>query len=153
MGQTDQLLLTGYLRGHDQAAFGQLLKQHAGLVYGVALRHTRNPEDARDVVQEVFILLARKAARLIAHPSIAAWLHKTTHNVTRESSLPAFTAHSTLTFSLIMTKTISITIGGIAVVGILFMQWHSNVELKQELHAAKQEVSSLTAHRSLGGQS
>ena len=78
MGQTDQLLLADYLRSHDQTAFGQLVRQHAGLVYGVALRHTRNPEDARDVVQDVFILLAQKAARLTAHPSIVAWLHKTT---------------------------------------------------------------------------
>lgn len=84
MAETDQALLLEYLGG-DCAAFARLLERHAGMVYGVALRRACDPESAKDVVQEVFILLARKARNLLVHPSVAAWLHRTAQNVSRDS--------------------------------------------------------------------
>ena len=84
MDQSDQALLMDYLRGGD-AAFRELLERHAGLVYGVALRQTRNPESASEVVQDVFLVLARKATQLVSYRSVAAWLHKTAQYVARDA--------------------------------------------------------------------
>ena len=84
MAQSDQALLMDYLRGGD-AAFRELLERHAGLVYGVALRQTRNPESASEVVQDVFLVLARKATQLVSYRSVAAWLHKTAQYVARDA--------------------------------------------------------------------
>ena len=78
----DQILLSRYLRGADDA-FRHLLDRHSGLVYGTALRVTGDPDAAEEVSQDVFVLVARKARALTSHPSVAGWLHRTSHNVAR----------------------------------------------------------------------
>jgi uncharacterized protein (TIGR03435 family) len=47
------------------------------LVYSVALRQTGNPAQAEEITQAVFLILARKAARLRPDTVLAAWLHET----------------------------------------------------------------------------
>ena len=60
-------LLTAYVTKHSQAAFQELVKIKLDLVYGVALRRTGGDEGmARDIVQVVFIDLARKAGSFSA---------------------------------------------------------------------------------------
>ena len=44
---------------------------------GVAGRRTGDPELARDAAQQVFVLLARKAALLLRHDRLAGWLYRT----------------------------------------------------------------------------
>lgn len=84
MDATDQTLLRQYLNGGDDA-FGVLLDRHAGLVYGVAVRATGDPGTAEEVVQDVFLLLSKKARQLAAHPSVAGWLHRTSQNLARHA--------------------------------------------------------------------
>jgi len=84
MDASDQSLLSQFLTGKDQA-FRDLSQRHMNLVYGVALRNTADPSIAEEVVQDVFVLLARKARSLVSHPSIAGWLHKTSRNVARDA--------------------------------------------------------------------
>ncbi len=84
MEVTDQALLTRYLKGADDA-FRELLDRHASLVYGVAVRNTSDPGAAEEVVQDVFMLLAKKARRLVSHPSVAGWLHLTSRNLARHA--------------------------------------------------------------------
>ncbi len=55
------------------------------LVYGVAMRNLLDPALAEEVVQDVFILLAKKARKLASHPCIAGWLHTTSRNVARDA--------------------------------------------------------------------
>jgi RNA polymerase sigma factor (sigma-70 family) len=43
------------LAGDLEAAFPEFLAHHQDLVYGIALRMTRQPEDAEDLAQEAFI--------------------------------------------------------------------------------------------------
>ncbi|RYD36267.1 MAG: sigma-70 family RNA polymerase sigma factor [Verrucomicrobiaceae bacterium] len=51
------------------------MAKYMGLVRGVALRRSGNPQLADDVAQTVFILTARKAGALNASPTLAPWLH------------------------------------------------------------------------------
>ena len=76
----DAELLRAFLQGR-QDAFTQLAERYAGLVYGVATR--RSPSAAEEIVQNVFLTLARKADRLDASRGLGAWLHQV---ATRESS-------------------------------------------------------------------
>jgi len=72
----NQLLEEFYRTGSDRP-FEALVERHAGLVYHAALRRTRCETQAEDTTQIVFAILMRKAGKLVDHPCLAAWLHKT----------------------------------------------------------------------------
>jgi RNA polymerase sigma factor (sigma-70 family) len=73
------LLLAEYLdSARAEAAFARLVERAGGMVYGSALRRTGDAQLAEEVMQNVFTILARKAASLRRHPSLAAWIFQTT---------------------------------------------------------------------------
>ena len=74
----DMDLLREYARSGLEPAFAGLVQRHINLVYSVALRCTGNSEDAQDVTQAVFIILARKAAGLRERTALTGWLYETT---------------------------------------------------------------------------
>jgi RNA polymerase sigma factor (sigma-70 family) len=82
---TDSELLQDYVRSDSQAAFAQLVRRHTGWVYCAAVRLVRETNLAEDVVQAVFIVLARKAAVLPSSVSLNQWLFR----VTRYSAIHA----------------------------------------------------------------
>ncbi len=76
---TDAELLRQYVKDGSEAAFTEIVQRHAGLVYSVAWRLAGgNRHLAKDITQDVFILLAQKAPKLIGHETLAGWLHTTT---------------------------------------------------------------------------
>jgi len=60
-GGAEQLLQR--LAAGERDALGELFDLHAGLVHGLALRVLRDPAEAEDVVQEVFVQVWRQADR------------------------------------------------------------------------------------------
>lgn len=50
----------------DTAAVSEFLRRHTGLVLGQARRFCRNPQDAEDAVQDIFLEIWRSAARFDA---------------------------------------------------------------------------------------
>ena len=74
----DMALLREFARDNSETAFAELVQRHLNLVYSVALRYTASPGDAQDVAQAVFIILARKAARLHDRTVLTGWLYETT---------------------------------------------------------------------------
>lgn len=76
--RSDHALLRSFVEGGVERDFEELVRRHAGLVLAVAKRRTASPHLAEDVAQQVFAILIRKARRLLRHPSLAGWLHKTT---------------------------------------------------------------------------
>ena len=66
----DAKLLRDYARKRSESVFGELVQRHLNLVYRVALRQTGgDAHRAKDVVQLVFTLVARKAIVLAEHLS------------------------------------------------------------------------------------
>jgi RNA polymerase sigma-70 factor, ECF subfamily len=55
--------IIGRIAHGQQTALGELFDRYAGLVNGIALRILREPADAEDVVQEVFVQAWRQADR------------------------------------------------------------------------------------------
>ena len=76
-GRTDIDLLREYVGSGSESAFAQIVHQHINLVYSVALRLTGNGEDAQDVTQAVFVVLAKKAASLRSKTIVTGWLYET----------------------------------------------------------------------------
>jgi RNA polymerase sigma-70 factor (ECF subfamily) len=60
----------------DQADFERDAMQYAGQLYSAALRMTRNPADAEDVVQETFLKAYRAYDTFKAGTNLKAWLYR-----------------------------------------------------------------------------
>ena len=74
---SDMDLARQYATGNSEPAFAELVRRHINLVYSVALRCVGNAEDAQDVTQAVFIILAQKAAGLRERTVLTGWLYET----------------------------------------------------------------------------
>jgi RNA polymerase sigma factor (sigma-70 family) len=72
---SDQHLLERFARQSDEEAFAALVRRHAALVYGVGWRLLHHTQDAEDVFQATFLVLARKAGAIRWRGSVANWLY------------------------------------------------------------------------------
>jgi len=60
----------------DRAHFTDLTMEHMPALYSAALRMTRNPADAEDLVQETFLKAYRSFDRFEDGTNLKAWLYK-----------------------------------------------------------------------------
>ncbi len=63
-------------RGGDIRAFERLYREHAGRVYGLCLRMTRDRDLAEDCTQETFISAWRALAQFETRSALGTWLHR-----------------------------------------------------------------------------
>ncbi len=73
----DSSLLREYVDRGSGDAFAALVARHVDKVYSIALRHARNPHQAEEITQAVFVILAREARRLGSRVIISGWLCRT----------------------------------------------------------------------------
>ncbi len=74
----DRQLLRQFAEQNSQEAFAELARRHVGWIFQASLRRTGERHDlAQDVVQQVFIALARHAGAVSNHASPAGWLYIT----------------------------------------------------------------------------
>jgi RNA polymerase sigma-70 factor (ECF subfamily) len=62
----------------DRAAYGELVRRFESAVYAVALNRLRNPSEAQELAQEVFIHVWTKLAQLRDPQCFAGWLRQIT---------------------------------------------------------------------------
>ncbi len=67
--------LLAAIRGGDRTALDQLLEAHQAQLYRFGMRMCGNPDDAKDVVQETMIALARGAEDFEGRSSLSTWLY------------------------------------------------------------------------------
>jgi RNA polymerase sigma-70 factor, ECF subfamily len=75
----DYALLRRVARG-DQAALAEIIRRHQGRLYQVAYRLLRDPLEAEDALQEVFLKVYEHAHRFEPRATVSAWLHRITAN-------------------------------------------------------------------------
>src|SRR5262245_55356068 len=87
--QDDGQLLQQFVGRREETAFAALLQRHGPLVFAVCRQLLHDPHDAEDVFQATFLVLARKAASIRRHESLAAWLHRVAVNLARTARTSA----------------------------------------------------------------
>jgi RNA polymerase sigma-70 factor (ECF subfamily) len=60
----------------DQARFSELAMEYMGSLYSAALRMTRNPADAEDLVQETYLKAYRAFGSFQEGTNLKAWLYR-----------------------------------------------------------------------------
>jgi RNA polymerase sigma-70 factor (ECF subfamily) len=74
MAETEAVLLKRFTGSGDAQALAEIIRRHAGLVYGAALRILADVDRASDVAQETFLQLTKDAATVTG--SLPGWLHR-----------------------------------------------------------------------------
>jgi RNA polymerase sigma factor (sigma-70 family) len=87
----DQLLLEQFLTHNDEAAFAALVERHGTMVLGVAWNVLRHAQDAQDVFQATFLVLARQAHAVRDRNSVGSWLHGVAHRLALKARTAAAT--------------------------------------------------------------
>lgn len=72
--------LVAELRHGSMLAFQELVERYTEKVFNLALRITRNPEDAEEIVQDVFVTIHKKIDRFEGKSAFSSWLYRITVN-------------------------------------------------------------------------
>ncbi|HIE95375.1 MAG TPA: hypothetical protein EYQ83_21855 [Acidobacteria bacterium] len=64
----------------DSRALSEQALEHIDSLYGAAMRLTRNPADAEDLVQETYVKAFRFERQFKPGTHLKAWLHTILHN-------------------------------------------------------------------------
>jgi RNA polymerase sigma factor (sigma-70 family) len=81
---SDRECLERFKARRDEEAFAVLVRRHGPMVRGVCRRVLRHAEDAEDVFQATFLVLARKAGSIRWKRSIAPWLYQVAYRLARK---------------------------------------------------------------------
>jgi RNA polymerase sigma-70 factor (ECF subfamily) len=71
-----------------------LVETYGDMVYRLALTRVRNPHDAQDIVQQVFLKLVKNIDRLESEEHVKAWLIKVTSNEGKSLFSSAWRRHT-----------------------------------------------------------
>lgn len=72
---SDHVLLERFISYHDPAVFETLVQRHGPLIFGVCRRLLHHEQDAEDVFQATFLVLARRMESIRRHTSLGSWLY------------------------------------------------------------------------------
>jgi RNA polymerase sigma factor (sigma-70 family) len=84
---SDAQLLARFAGERDEAPFAALVRRHGPMVWSVAWRVLAHVQDAEDVFQATFLLLARKAASIRKAEAVGSWLHGVAHRLALKARL------------------------------------------------------------------
>jgi RNA polymerase sigma factor (sigma-70 family) len=82
----DRELLLRFVEQRDEEAFAELVHRYGPMVMGMGLRVLRDYQDAEDVCQATFLLLAKKASTTTWHDSVGNWLYEVAYRLAKDAS-------------------------------------------------------------------
>lgn len=74
MLESESVLLQRFTAGGDAEAFSEIVRRHAGMVYGASIRVLSDADLAADATQETFFQLLQNASEITG--SVSGWLHR-----------------------------------------------------------------------------
>jgi RNA polymerase sigma factor (sigma-70 family) len=92
-GLPDQQLLERFLADKDEAAFAALVERHGAMVLAVASNVLHHAQDAEDVFQATFLVLARQAGSVRKQGSTGSWLHGVAYRLALKARTAAAGRH------------------------------------------------------------
>src|SRR6266446_603819 len=72
--------LVARLKARDKTALEDLVREHGGRLYGVALQIMRNETDAQEAVQDALITIWNKIDQFEGRSAFTTWLQRVTAN-------------------------------------------------------------------------
>ncbi len=78
---TDRELLERYIDCRDDFAFTELVRRHGPMVLSACRRIMRHEQDAEDVFQAAFMVLARRAGSIRKSESLSGWLYQVAYRL------------------------------------------------------------------------
>ena len=72
--------LVSALKRREPNAFEQLVLEHQNRVFSLCLRMMKNPEEAEDLAQEVFITVFKSIDRFRGDSMLSTWIYRITRN-------------------------------------------------------------------------
>lgn len=75
----DKYYINQVLKGNVNA-FKYLLDRHKGMVYTISLRMLKNPEDAEELAQDIFVKAYSSLKEFKFESKFSTWLYKITYN-------------------------------------------------------------------------
>ena len=76
----DEALVKVFVNEQSEDAFTELVNRYSDKVYRLAYRITGNPDDAEEVLQEVFIILVEKLNTFRQESRFSTWLYRVAAN-------------------------------------------------------------------------
>ncbi|MCC6219756.1 MAG: sigma-70 family RNA polymerase sigma factor [Deltaproteobacteria bacterium] len=76
---SDQDLIQRFLSGSTQS-FEELISRYEAKAFNLAMRLTRNAQDAEEVLQDVFVTLYKKLSSFKGDSAFSSWLYRITVN-------------------------------------------------------------------------
>ena len=80
MEKTNDLELIEAMRSGDNSAFIEIVERYSQKVHNLALRLSRNEEDAEEILQDVFVTVYRKIRLFEGKSAFSSWLYRITVN-------------------------------------------------------------------------
>ncbi|HRE56886.1 MAG TPA: sigma-70 family RNA polymerase sigma factor [Candidatus Kapabacteria bacterium] len=78
--ESDSDILREYKSGDTERAVTFFVRKYQRFVYSIALRYTKNNEDAQDIAQDVFVKAISSLTNFRGEASLKTWLYRITVN-------------------------------------------------------------------------
>lgn len=77
---SDEALVSLYVNNEDEKAFNKIAERYNDIIMGFAMKLIRNSQDAEEVRQDVFLILATKLHTFKGNSKFSTWLYRVTTN-------------------------------------------------------------------------